>query len=102
MAATVLTNVTAGPGKWELLQSFVQVVEPGSTVAHVTFTLDERKRKLRSGRITGFREGERNDGYVQIEGYLFNGVSPYKHHGTPFTGTYNPTTRSGCLEIGPK
>ncbi len=93
-------KVTAGPGRWELLHSFMHLLEP-TTVAHVTFTF-QGDPQGRSGRVTGFREAEDGgrSGALLIEGYFFNGSSPYKKHGTPFSGLYNPTTRIGSLTVG--
>ncbi len=103
---TQMQTVTSGPGKWELLQSMVQMLDPQSTIVHVTFTLSEGKKEQRGGRITCVREadaaGRSREGYVEIEGYLFEGRSPYQEHGTSFSGSYNPTTRSGYLNIKKK
>lgn len=98
-------TITAGPGKWQLLQSAMRILDDQASICHVMFTLDVEGRKKRGGRITGLHEssGESTDSYLfqnmGIEGYLFEGSSPYKQHGTPFTGAYDPKTKTGWLLI---
>ncbi len=101
-AGTVHLQVTGGPGKWELLESFVSILNPDLHTS-VSFTFKGKHARSGHGKITGVRRAKHefstSPDDVLIEGFLTNGVSPYEHHGTPFTGRYNPTNRSGSLTI---
>ena len=98
-------SIVNGPGRWQLLQSAMRILDAQATTCHVAFTLDVEGKKKRSGRITGLRDssGESTKTYLfqnlGIEGYFFQGSSPYKEHGIPFTGAYDPNEKTGWLLI---
>jgi hypothetical protein len=93
-------KVIDGPGNWDMMLCCVSILDrEHERVPHfVKFRFEDGVQ--RQGRITGISEiYERFASNLRIEGYLTNGASPYREHGTPFTGQFSPQTRKGWLNI---
>ena len=94
-------NIVSGPGKYEFALAAMYLIDPTDFGFQPSVRFTDKEGHTHHARITGLSRAK-NDHmaeYVEIEGFLTQGVSPYRLHGIEFRGRYKPIERHGWLEL---